>query len=206
MVKIQGKPFIEYQLEFLKRARVSDVVLCLGHLGKQIEDYCGDGHKFGLNLKYSFEDRFLGTAGAVKQAEPLLEEVFFTLYGDSYVFLDFPEMMSRFKQENGLGMMSVYENHDRYDKSNTAVDSGEVKKYSKKDKTPDMVYIDYGANLFRREALQMVPASEPYSMEALFNQLIARKELMAYEVRDRFYEIGTPQGLAEFERFIKEQR
>ena len=119
MIRILGKPFIEYQFDLLTKGSVTDVVLCLGYQSQQIADYRGDGRKFGVNLKYSFEGKPLDTAGAIKLAEPLLDEYFFTLYGDSYVLIDFKDMLSVWQQKKSLGVMSVYQNHDRFDKSNT---------------------------------------------------------------------------------------
>jgi len=202
MIRILGKPFIEYQFDLLKNGSVTDVVLCLGHQGEQIADYCGDGRKFGVNLKYSFESKPLDTAGAIKLAEPLLEDYFFTLYGDSYIFIDFKDMLSALKHGKNIGAMSVYQNHDRFDKSNTAVADGRVTYYSK-EKRNDQTYIDYGVNLFRKEALNLIPEAEPYSMGNLFNRLIERDELLAYEVQKRFYEIGSVNGLTEFSEYVK---
>jgi len=203
MVRIWGKPFLEHQIEMLKRNGITDIVLCIGHLGEQIQNYFGDGSKFGVSLSYSREDRLLGTAGALKKAEALLDEVFFTLYGDSYLFLDFKAAMSYFLSHDKLALMSVYKNYDRYDRSNTVVEGNLVKKFSKKERTPDMVYIEYGANIFRKEVLELVPEGKFYGLDDLFPKLIERGELLAYEVKERFYEIGSPQGLRDFEKFAK---
>jgi NDP-sugar pyrophosphorylase family protein len=202
MIQILGKPFIEYQFDLLTKSSVTDVVLCLGYQGKQITDYCGDGCKFGVDLKYSFEEKSLDTAGALKLAAPLLQDYFFTLYGDSYVFIDFKEMMSVLKSKKRIGVMSVYQNHDRFDKSNTAVSDGRVTFYSK-EKRENLKYIDYGVNLFRKDVLQLIPEEEPYSMGALFNRLIEQNELLAYDVKKRFYEIGSVNGLTEFTEYVK---
>jgi NDP-sugar pyrophosphorylase family protein len=203
MVKVLGKSFLEYQLEFLARGGIRDIVLCIGYLGGQIESYFGNGSKFGMNIEYSYEDKLLGTAGALKKAENLLEEPFFTLYGDSYLFLDFAAAMSYFKSQRKLALMSVYQNYDRYDKSNVVVEGNLVKRYSKKEKTKDMVYIEYGANIFSKKVLEMIPEDELYSLDELFPKLIEEGELLAYEVKDRFYEIGSIYGLKEFEGFVK---
>lgn len=202
MVQIAGKPFLEYQLDFLKKGRIRDIVLCIGHLGEQIENYFGDGSDFGVSIRYSREDRHLGTAGALKNAEDLLDDVFFTLYGDSYLFLDFAEAMSVFESKNKLGLMSVYENHNRYKGSNTAIEGEFVTKYSNHEKTADMVYIEYGINIFRKEVLEMIPEGY-YTLGRLFPRLIRMGELIAYEVRERFYEIGSIRLLREFEEFAK---
>ncbi len=203
MVKVCGKTFLEYQLEFLRRAGIENIVLCIGHLGEQIERHFGDGKRYGVNIRYSREDRLLGTAGALKKAQGLLDEVFFTMYGDSYLFLDFAAVMSYFKSQNKLALMTVYQNYDQYGKSNAVIEGNLVKKFSNKEKTEDMVYIEYGANTFSKEALSMIPERQFYSLDDLFPRLIEKGELLAWEVKERFYEIGSPQGLKEFERYIK---
>lgn len=203
LINIRGKPFLQYQLEFLKKSGVKDVVLCIGYLGEQIEKYFGDGKEFGINIKYSYDgDKLLGTAGALKNAERLLEDEFIVMYGDSYLFLDFSAVASYFRKFNKLGLMVVYKNTDRYDKSNVVIDGNLVKEYNKKVRTKDMVYIDYGASILRKEALRLVPQDQSYSLEELFSQLIDQKQLLAYEVDKRFYQIGSLEGLHEFERYI----
>ena len=205
LIEIQGKPFLEYQLEFLKEGGVGDIVLCLGYLGKQIERYFGDGRRFGVNLRYSYEkEQLLGTAGALKNAEWLLDDMFFTMYGDSYLFLDFAGIMSYFNNFDKLGLMVVYKNYDRYDRSNVVIEGNLVEQYNKKDRAEGMIYIDYGASVLRKKALQLVPANQAYSLEELFDQLIEQRELLAYEVTKRFYQIGSPEGLEEFKRYASQ--
>jgi NDP-sugar pyrophosphorylase family protein len=204
LVPIKGKVFLEYQLEFLAHGGVSDIVLCLGHLGEMIPRHLGDGQNYGVHIKYSFEEKPLGTAGALKKAEALLEDTFFTLYGDSYLSLDFHQVFSMLKSANKLGVMTVYKNRDRYDRSNTAIKGNLVSRYSKNCRTPDMVYIDYGVNALKKEVLKMVPKDRFYSLENLYMQLIEKKELLAFEVKERFYEVGSLRGLKEFEQYVSE--
>jgi NDP-sugar pyrophosphorylase family protein len=204
LVPIKGKAFLEYQLEFLARGGVKDIVLCLGHLGKMILRHLGNGNHYGVRLKYSFEDKPLGTAGALKKAEAFLEDTFFTLYGDSYLSLDFHQVLSMLNAENKLGVMTVFKNHDRYDRSNIAIKENLVSRYSKNCLMQDMVYIDYGVNALRKEVLKMVPKDRFYSLEDLFIRLIGMKELLAFEVKERFYEIGSLRGLQEFEQYVAE--
>ena len=203
MVEVQGKPFLEYQLELLRRAGIENIVLCIGHMGEQIERHFGNGRKYGVNIEYSLEDKPLGTAGALKKAGHLLDSVFFTMYGDSYLFVDFSLVMSYFRSQNRLALMTVYQNYDQYGRSNTVVEGNVVKEFSNKEKTEDMVYIEYGANIFRREALKMVPENQACSLDELFPRLIEMDELLAFEVKERFYEIGSPEGLADFSQHIK---
>lgn len=204
MVEIFGKPFLEYQLDFLKRNGVKDIVLCIGYLGEIIENYFRDGKQFGVDIRYSREkEKLLGTAGALKNAEDLLQNEFFVMYGDSYLFLDFNAIMSYFKKFDKLSLMVVYRNRDRYGPSNVAVENGYVKEYSKHWKTEEMIFIDYGVSVLRKKALELIPKGWEYSLEDLFPRLIGQREILYYEIYDRFYEIGNFQGLREFEDYIK---
>ena len=203
MVKVWERPFLEYQLDLLGRGGIKNIILCLGYMGEQIERHLGNGREYGVNIKYSIEDKPLGTAGALKKAEALLNDTFFTIYGDSYLFLDFGLAMSYFKSQQKLALMTVYQNYDRYHRSNTVVEGNLVKKFSQKEKTEGMVYIEYGVNIFKKKVLELIPEKQPYSLDDLFPRLIAEAELLAFEVKERFYEIGSPQGLREFEEYIR---
>src|SRR6266481_3446322 len=86
MLVVAGEPFIAHQLRLFRREGLERVVLCVAHLGDQIEDFVGDGAKFGLSVNYSPDgETLMGTGGAVKKALPLLGDEFFITYGDSYL-------------------------------------------------------------------------------------------------------------------------
>jgi len=203
LIEISGKPFLEYQLDFLRKGGITKVVLCLGHMGEQIARHFGEGRRCGVSISYSFEDSLLGTAGALRRARRLLDDSFFVMYGDSYLFPDFNQVMAFFNSHKKLALMTVYKNYDRYDRSNTVVEGNLVKLYSKTEKTDDMIYIDYGLNILSQDCLEFIPENQLYSLEELFTRLIEKEELLAFEVKERFYEIGSPQGLKEFENFAR---
>lgn len=206
MIMIGDKPFLEYQINMLHTAGARNILLCLGHLSEPIIDYFGDGKRLDVKLTYSIEDKPLGTAGALKNAEKFIEDTFATLYGDSYVFVNLSEIMSRFRSSRKLGLMTVYRNLGRYDKSNTAIDrDGMVIRYDKQYKEK-LEYIDYGLSVFKKRVLQRIPKDEYYSLEEVFRELIEKRELVAYENKERFYEIGSPTGLTEFQRFVEDNR
>jgi len=203
LVEIQGKPFLAYQLELLKDHEISDIVLCIGHLGGQIRKAFGDGSNYGVHLTYSLEDEPLGTAGALKNAAPYLNDTFLVIYGDSYLLLDFVKIYAYFLTQQKLSLDTVFRNNDAFDASNIVIRDNMVEGYSKSEKTPDMVYIDCGAVIFHKEVLQLIPEDHFYSLEELFLRLIEKEQLLAFEVKEKFYEIGSPQGLKDFEAFIQ---
>jgi NDP-sugar pyrophosphorylase family protein len=203
LIQIHDKPFLQYQLERLKDEGVTDIVLCVGYLGDRIVEYFGDGRKYGVNITYSNDgDHLLGTGGALKKAWKYLRKEFFLTYGDSYLFIDYPTVMSWFKKLDKQGLMVVYKNYDQYDKSNVSIEGNLVKSYSKTNKTKGMIYIDYGASILRRDVLNLVPEGAVCSLEELFAQLIEQQQLLAYEVKERFYQIGSVDGIEEFKQYI----
>ncbi len=203
LVPVNGRPFLEYQLELLSRRGVRDIVLCVGYLGQAVLEHLGRGHRLGVNVVYSWErDGLLGTAGALKQAEPLLEPEFFVTYGDSYLLLDYRDIMRRFRESSALGLMAVYRNYDRLELSNVVVRDGLVAAYDKTTRLPGMVHINEGLSVLRRRALRLIPDGEPVSQEEFYQALIARGELLAYETQQRFYEVGSLRGIEEFQQTI----
>ena len=202
MIDIHGRPFLEYQCELLRCAGVDELVLCVGYLRDSLMAHFGDGRAFGLRIRYSIEETPLGTGGALKNAEPLLDDMFYLLYGDAYLLADLRAPLEFFKNQPFQALMMVYRNQDAYDRSNTAIKDNLVAAYSKINRTPDMVYIDYGASIYRKEVLRRIPGGRPYSLETVQEELAREKQLLAYEVKKRFYEIGNPVGLAEFREYI----
>jgi len=188
MVRIFGKPFLEYQLELLKKNKIKDIVLCIGYKGEQIKKYFRNGKKFGVNIKYSSDGKkLLGTGGALKKAESLLEDPFMVMWGDSYLPFNFQKAINFFKKHKKLGLMTVYRNENRIEPSNVEVRGNLVAAYSKKRKTKRMKYIDYGLSIFRKEVLKYIPKNQFYDLSKLNQLLIRKKQLLAFEVKRRFY-------------------
>lgn len=204
MVKIEGKPFLEYQLELLKKNGIFDMIFCIGYKSGQIEKYFGDGSQFGVKIKYSREkEKLLGTGGALKKAENLLDKVFLVMYGDSYLPFNFKKSIDYFDKFNKLGLMVVYRNQNRYEKSNVLVKDNLVKQYNKENPTKEMEYVDYGVSIFRKKALKLLPENTSCDLSQIHLSLIEKDQLLAFESKIRFYEAGSFKGLEEFKRYIK---
>ncbi len=203
MVEIKGKPFLQYQIELLRRHDVRDIVLCVGHLANQIRAYFGNGQRFGVHIAYSDEgEQCLGTAGALKFAEGLLADEFFVLFGDSYLLLDYRAIMEYFLAWDKLGLMMVYRNENRHDSSDVLIEEGFVAAYDKENPMPGVVYINEGLSVLRRQALAMISSEQPLSLQTFFKMLITQRQLLALETKQRFYEVGSFAGLQEFERLV----
>ena len=207
LVEINGEPFLWHQLRLLRANGIESVVLCLGYLGEMVRESVGDGAAFGLHIEYSFDGPvLLGTAGALKRALPLLGSGFFVLYGDSYLPCDWAAVGRTFSESGKTGLMTVFRNHDRWDTSNVEFEGGRIVAYNKKLRTPRMQYIDYGLGVLRPAAFDRVPAGEAADLAALYQQLLGEGELAAYEVPDRFYEIGSFDGIQELARYLRMQK
>jgi NDP-sugar pyrophosphorylase family protein len=204
LVEVAGEPFFSHQIRLLQQAGLRRLVLCVGHLGEQIVAAYGDGAQWGLRIEYSFDGpKLLGTGGALRRALPLLGDAFYMLYGDSYLPIDYRAVGDRFLASGRLGLMTVYENRERYDASNVWFEDGRIRVYDKRRRVPQMQHIDYGLGLFRAEAFAGYPLDAPLDLADVQMDLVARGELAGYEVTQRFYEIGSPAGLAELNLHLR---
>lgn len=207
LINVAGEPFLTHQLRLLKNAGIRNVVLCVGYRGEMIEQEFGAGECFGIVLSYSFDGpELLGTGGALKKALPLLGEHFFVLYGDSYLPIDYIAPARAFAASGKLGLMTIFRNEGRWDKSNVRVENGAIKSYDKKQPVAEMTHIDYGLGLLRPKALASWPNDKAFDLADVYRELVATNELSGYEVEQRFYEIGSPEGLAELEEVLRGQQ
>jgi len=203
LVEVAGRPFICWQLEWLKQEGVQDVVMCLGYLGDQVQALVGNGADFGLSVRYSFDgDKLLGTGGAVKRALPLLSEHFFVLYGDSYLLCSFSEVQHRFELSHRLALMTVMRNSDQWDKSNVLFQGGGLLSYNKKMPSPEMKHIDYGLGVMSSSVFDVVSDGHAVDLADIYQDLSSRSCLAGFEVQQRFYEIGSVKGIAELESYL----
>jgi N-acetyl-alpha-D-muramate 1-phosphate uridylyltransferase len=208
LIEVNGEPFIVHQLRLLRSKGIRNVVLCVGHLGELVERAVGDGSALGLQIDYSFDGPvLLGTAGAIRNALPKLGESFFVMYGDSYLPCDYAAIARNFEASSSrigdvLGMMTVFRNDGKWDTSNVEFEAGKILAYSKTNRTPRMHYIDYGLGVFRAEAFQDLAGGKASDLTELYAKLLQRNQLAAFEVRERFYEIGSPAGLQETAEFL----
>jgi NDP-sugar pyrophosphorylase family protein len=203
LVDVAGKPFIVRQLQYLHAQGVCDVVLCVGHLFKMIEDVVGSGELFGLQVRYSFDGSdLLGTGGALKKALPVLGDHFFVLYGDSYLPVDFSAVQDAYVRKGQPALMTILKNGDRWDKSNVLFVDGQLVYYNKRAPLPEMAYIDYGLGVVSASVFSTYPDNSPFDLADVYQDLSVKGQLAGIEVHQRFYEIGSHIGLKETQEYF----
>jgi len=204
LVEVAGRPFVEHQIALLRQQGIHDVVFCVGFLGEQVQDALGDGSRWSMRFRYSFDGaQLVGTGGALRRALPMLGDAFFVLYGDSYLTCNFSDVAESFRVAEQPALMTVYRNDDQFDRSNVRFEEGRIVRYDKINRDPAMRHIDYGLGVLTPEAFApWLDRDEPLDLAVVYQQLVVRGALAGYEVTERFYEIGSPEGLAATEAFL----
>jgi NDP-sugar pyrophosphorylase family protein len=202
LLEVAGRPFLLHQLALLAAHGAREAVVCVGYRGEQIEGVIGD-ERYGVRLRYSYDAPELdGTLGAVRRALPHLGERFLVLYGDTYLRIAYEAVDAAWRDSGLPAVMTVLRNEGRWDTSNVVFRGDRVVRYDKRNPTPDMRWIDYGLGGLEARALAAVDPEET-DLAVLYERLAARGELLGYEAVRRFYEIGTPESLAETDAFLR---
>ena len=203
MIEVAGKPFIEHQLNLIKRNGIPNVTICAGKFGEMIQEFTEKNNSFDLNIKYSFDgSKLLGTGGAIMKALEFTGDNFFVMYGDSYLTADFMKVGNYYLSQKAKGLMTVYCNEGTFDKSNIEFTDGKIIRYDKKSTDINLKYIDYGLGILDRTAFDDFRDQEVFDLEKDYQSLLSKDKLAGYEVKERFYEIGSFNGLEETNKFL----
>lgn len=207
LIPVAGEPFVHHQLRLLRRQGVRDVVVVTGYGGALIAESVGDGTAFGLSVRYVDEGDVLhGTAGALRVAldAGALSRSFGVLYGDSYLPIELAPVWATFEDARQPALMTVLRNEDRWDRSNAVLEGGAVVLYDKRREArdPRMAWIDYGLGVLDRRVVESVPAAAVADLADVYRELSVRGDLAGLEVTSRFYEVGSPAGIADLEEYL----
>jgi MurNAc alpha-1-phosphate uridylyltransferase len=204
LIPVNGRPFLEYQLSWLKKNEVRDVVLCVAHLGNLIREHVVARGNDGMKITIVDEGSNLrGTGGALAFAIQggTVQEDFFLLYGDSFLPVDFQEVASSYFRFQARALMTVLRNRNRWDRSNARFEENKVF-YDKKAVDKNFEFIDYGLTALNRDFIrEHMPKSEKFDLADVFHQLSVEGSLFGFEETQKFYEIGSLTGLREFEKW-----
>ena len=203
LVKINDIPFVDWQLSLLARKGIKKVIFCVSHKSEMIEGHIGDGSRFNLEVKYSKDGiTQLGTGGAIRKSISLLDESFMVLYGDSYLEMDYKEAQTAFEGSGKPAMVTVYKNSGQYDTSNIKFKNNVVVQYKKGLTNTQFTHIDYGLSFFKKEVFANQELGKYFDLSEVFEELSMRKDLAGYEVSNRFYEVGSIQGISELSKHL----
>jgi len=203
LVAVGGGPFIVQQLRLLSSWGFRTVVISAWYKGEMIREVVGDGRRFQVDVQYAFDGETpLGTGGAVRRALDMVSGPFFVLYGDSYLPCDYLAVQAFFEAHDRLGLMTVFRNLDRWDPSNVQLEDGEIVLYDKRNRTAGMRHIDYGLGIFQHDAFAHLRDGDAADLADVYQKLLREHQLLAYEVTQRFYEVGSPQGLLELDQLL----
>jgi NDP-sugar pyrophosphorylase family protein len=205
MVEINGKPFLEYQLQLLKQNKITEILLCVGYLKDTITGYFGDGRKLGMRIEYSVEEGFLGTAGALKEARSLLPQEFILLYGDSYLPINYIELAEAWTGSKASGLVVCYNNSLGIARNNIYLNpENRVMAYDKRNPPVQANYVEAGVSILKKEILGLIPEGRVVSLEEeVFALLIKEQRLKGYPVSQRYYDIGTLERLEEIKGILR---
>lgn len=211
MVEVCGKPFLEYLVVLLKDNGIKKLLFLAGYLGNKIKDYFGYGNKWGIEIDYSFEEKFIGTGGALKLARDKLESEFFLLFGDSYLSINYIKMLNKYINSKKKAMLAIYDNkEDTNVPFNISIDENKkiISVYNKGKGNPQSFnYCDAGVVVVNKEVISLIGDKTPISFEEIvYPELIAKGELGYYIAENRFYDIGTIDRLKNFEKYISEAK
>lgn len=206
LLNVAGRPFIFHQLELLRGQGVEHVVLCLAHMGEQIRAAVEGALAPGLSVSYSFDGpQLLGTGGALRAALPLLGEEFFVLNGDSYLPCSLQRIQAAYYAARHPALMTIMRNDNRWDRSNVLFNDGRLLAYDKRAPQPQMTHIDFGLSVLSRPVFEPYARAPVLDLADILHDLSLHGELAAFEVSERFYEIGSVQGLKDTEDFLSRQ-
>jgi MurNAc alpha-1-phosphate uridylyltransferase len=198
LIEINGRPFVDWQLDLLQNHGYSEFVFCVSYKSNLVQEYLGDGSNRGVSIQYSLDgETQLGTGGAILNALPKLGKAFGIIYGDSYLPINYRLVEQEFLKIKSNGLMTVYRNENQFDVSNVEFLDGKLLDYQKGVINKNMNHIDYGMTYFRQEAFRPWTDQSTFDLSVVCHQLAKEGQLDGYEVFERFYEIGSVQGIEE---------
>ena len=190
MLPLGGKPILEHEIEWIKKNGIKEIVICVSYLRKKIEDYFGDGKKFGVKIEYAISNNPLATAGQLKTAEKFIVDTFVCLYGDSIYNFNLRNMMKQHKKSKSYVTMSLY--NYKFNLKYGVIDTKHDGKVISWNEKPEFsAKINIGCYVMEQEILQLIPKNKPYGMDKVIQKVLAKKKKVGSVIsKKRFIDIG----------------
>ncbi len=190
MLPLGGKPILEYEIEWVRKNGIKEIVLCVSYLRNKIEDYFGDGKKFGVKIEYAISKKPLATAGQLKTAEKFIDDTFVCLYGDSIYNFSLRNMMKHHKKSKANVTMSLFDY--RFNLKYGVIDtkkSGQVTAWNEK---PEFsAKINIGCYVMEPDVLKLIPKNKEYGMDDVIRKVLSNKKKVSSVISKKgFIDIG----------------
>lgn len=195
MLPIAGKPLLEHTVNYLKEHDITDVVLCVAYLKRQIMDYFKDGSSLGVKIRYAEADVPLGTAGQLRTAVEMIHDTFLAMNGDIVTSLNLTGLMEFHARNKGIGSIALkkYEVKIPYGYVEISQPESVVMRFQEK---PSLSYLaNAGIYVFERRVFDFIPPNKVVSLETeVFPKLISSGERLHGYYEDAFWaDIGDLQ-------------
>jgi histidinol-phosphate phosphatase family protein len=205
MIEFHGKPFLEYLMEMLREQGFERVLLLLGYLPDVIQDYFGDGRRWGIEIDYSVSGPDDLTVSRIQLARERIEQTFLLMYCDNYWPMQMDRMWRHYRALGAPAMVTVYANGDVYRPGKDSVrvnDRGFVEVFDRSRKTPGLRGVEISYAILDKSVLELLPERDELVEQALYPQLAERRQLSAYLTDHRYYSVGSLERLPVTERFL----
>ncbi len=196
LIQFNNKPFIYHQLKLLKKLNIKKVLISTKYKSNLISSYLKKNVNF-IKYKIVVDGKgFKGTGGAAKKLLKFMKSNFFILYGDSYLRFN----INKLKKKKSC--MAIFKNCDKYDKSNVKLLKKKKIRYFRDKSLPNLKYIDYGVSYVNKSIFKHIEKKK-FDLPILFEKISTMDSLNGHVVKNRFYEIGSYNGIKEFKNYIK---
>lgn len=197
MIRIDGKPILEYQIACLRDQGLTDILLVIGYLGSCIEDYFGDGEKYGVHIDYIREEHPMGTAGALFYVKDSIKEDFLLLNGDIIFDVDISRLQKAHKNNGGWATILTHPNNHPYDSGIIIADKeGRVKQWMAKEDERGWYRNRVNAGLHMISPKLLRQWEEPVKRDLdrdVLKPLVKERKLYVYDSPEYVKDMGTPE-------------
>lgn len=207
MIKICGKPFLEYLIEILRNNNIKDIVILTGYLHDKIENYFGNGKKFGVRIKYSYSPVEADTGTRIRNSGKILNDFFLLLYGDNYWPLDIHKYLTAYNKSNKEAGIVIYDNHDKYTKNNVYVgNKNTVLDYDRTRRSQRLNGVDIGFFILTKDLVNLLPDTNCSFEDITIPYLVKKRQLFAYVTSDKYYGLSNLDRKQQIEKAFKSKK
>lgn len=206
MALVDGKPFLHYLVEQLKKNGVTDMIFAVGYKGSMIEDYFGDGSRFGIRVLYSYEEEQLGTAGAIKNAMRYIEdEFFYVLNADTFYTIEYDSLVTLQKTTNAKMCLVLRRVEDSTRYGIVTLEGSRIIGFNEKSEVKCEGLINGGVYLMSRGLLEEIPDGKCSLENEMIPMWLSKDYCLSAYVNDGYFiDIGIPEDYFRFQKYIED--